>query len=63
MIFRYALEGGMLPITGTRNAGHMAQDLDIFSFQLTVQDRRAIEAMAGEGGGMPFCVKVKRPGA
>ena len=63
VIFRYALEGGMLPITGTRNAGHMAQDLDIFSFQLTVQDRRAIEAMAGEGGGMPFRVTIKRPGA
>ena len=41
----------------------MAQDLDIFSFQLTVQDRRAIEAMAGEGGGMPFRVTIKRPGA
>ena len=61
VIFRYALQGGMLPITGTRNAEHMAQDLDIFSFQLTVQDYRAIEAMADEGGGMPFRVTIKRP--
>ena len=60
VIFRYALGGGMLPITGMRNAEHMAQDLDIFSVQLTVQDHRMIEAMAGEGGGMPFRVTIKR---
>lgn len=62
VIFRYALEGGMLPITGTRNAGHMAQDLEIFGFQLSVQDHRAIEAMGSEGGGVPFRVTIKRPG-
>lgn len=62
IIFRYALETGMLPLTGTKSAIHMAEDLDIFGFQLTVAEVRAIEGMGAEGGKQTFKIKIKRPG-
>ncbi len=34
VIFRFALEVGMVPLTGTTSAEHMRADLDVFSFQL-----------------------------
>lgn len=35
VVFRFALQLGMLPLTGTTNSEHMAQDLDIFDFALS----------------------------
>lgn len=34
VVFRFALDVGMIPLTGTTNADHMQSDLDIFDFQL-----------------------------
>jgi diketogulonate reductase-like aldo/keto reductase len=34
IIFRFALEMGMIPLTGTTNAAHMQADLGVFSFCL-----------------------------
>jgi len=62
IIFRYALEVGMLPLTGTKSGVHMAEDLDVFGFQLTVADVKAIETMGSEEKPRPFRVTIKRPG-
>jgi len=62
IVFRFALECGMLPLTGTKDAAHMAQDLDIFDFQLTVAEVRAIETMAAGEKSQPFQIRIKRPG-
>jgi diketogulonate reductase-like aldo/keto reductase len=44
--FRFALEVGMVPLTGTTNAEHMRADLDAFNFRL---DPAEIERLAGLG--------------
>ena len=62
IIFRYALEVGMLPLTGTKSGIHMAEDLDVFSFKLTVADVKAIESMGVEGKPQPFRITIKRRG-
>ena len=41
--FRFALDVGMLPLTGTTDAGHMRADLDVFDFRL---DPAEIERIA-----------------
>ena len=38
VVFRFAIELGMLPLTGTTNGLHMRQDLDIFGFTLSDED-------------------------
>ncbi len=38
VVFRFAIELGMLPLTGTTNSLHMRQDLDIFGFTLSGED-------------------------
>ena len=43
IIFRFALDVGMIALTGTTSPDHMRQDLDVFSFQLEPADVRAIE--------------------
>lgn len=45
--FRFAIDLGMLPLTGTRDGLHMRQDLDIFDFALSDEDR---DVMLGLGG-------------
>jgi len=45
IIFRFALDIGIMPITGTSNIKHMQTDLDIFDFRLNVEDIEVIEAM------------------
>ena len=62
IIFRYALEVGMLPLTGTKSGIHMAEDLDVFDFKLTVADVKTIESMGFEGKPQPFRITIKRPG-
>jgi diketogulonate reductase-like aldo/keto reductase len=34
IVFRFALDVGMIPLTGTTNADHMQSDLEVFDFQL-----------------------------
>ena len=42
----FALEVGMIPLTGTSDAGHMRQDLECFDFELGAPDVAAIERVA-----------------
>ncbi|MDB5385471.1 MAG: Aldo/keto reductase [Planctomycetaceae bacterium] len=43
IVFRFALDIGMLPLTGTTNADHMRDDLEVFDFQLDPAEVRSIE--------------------
>jgi diketogulonate reductase-like aldo/keto reductase len=42
VIFRFALEAAMMPLTGTSDSQHMREDLDIFSFALSEDEHRII---------------------
>lgn len=46
IVFRFALDAGMLPLTGTSDGAHMDEDLDIFDFGLEAAEVADIEAMA-----------------
>ncbi len=43
LVFRFALEVGMLPLTGTTDAAHMQQDLAVLEGSLTSQEVDLIE--------------------
>jgi diketogulonate reductase-like aldo/keto reductase len=43
IIFKFALEVGMIPLTGTTNARHMQADLDVFDFCLEPEAVEQIE--------------------
>jgi len=45
IIFRFALDVGMLPLTGTSNGDHMALDLAVEEFSLEDEDIHQIEGM------------------
>lgn len=45
LIFRFAMQIGMLPLTGTTNRQHMAEDLACRNFTLTDPDLREIESI------------------
>jgi len=45
-IFRFAMDAGMIPLTGTSNADHMAHDLLVDKFRLTDDEVALIEAIA-----------------
>jgi len=47
VVFRFAIQLGMLPLTGTTDGAHMRHNLDIFDFTLT---RGEIETMLALGG-------------
>jgi diketogulonate reductase-like aldo/keto reductase len=38
IVFRFALDAGMLPLTGTTNAEHMQADLEVLDFQLESEE-------------------------
>lgn len=46
IVFRFALDVGMLPLTGTTDADHMRLDLDVFDFHLEPAELQTIERMA-----------------
>lgn len=46
LVFRFALQVGMLPLTGTTDPGHMAEDLDVFGFELSPEEVELIEKIA-----------------
>jgi len=46
VVFRFALQTGMLPLTGTTDPHHMREDLDIDDFELDEEDVQAIENIA-----------------
>ena len=43
VIFRFALQVGMIPLTGTSRPGHMQEDLGCFEFELDPAEVRAVE--------------------
>lgn len=45
LIFRFAMQIGMLPLTGTTNRRHMEEDLDAVRFTLSPEDLRRIETI------------------
>lgn len=47
LIFRFAIDVGMIPLTGTTDAQHMQSDLDVFDMQLPPDEIEAIECIAG----------------
>jgi diketogulonate reductase-like aldo/keto reductase len=47
IVFRFALDVGMLPLTGTTSAAHMREDLDVFGFRLEPGEVGRIENIAG----------------
>jgi diketogulonate reductase-like aldo/keto reductase len=42
VVFRFAIELAMLPLTGTTDSVHMRQDLDIFDFTLSDEDLKTV---------------------
>ena len=46
LVFRFAQQVGMLPLTGTTDLGHMREDLASSSFQLTPDEAGVIESIA-----------------
>jgi diketogulonate reductase-like aldo/keto reductase len=46
IVFRFALDVGMLPLTGTSDPKHMREDLAVEDFRLTTAEVERIEAMA-----------------
>jgi diketogulonate reductase-like aldo/keto reductase len=46
IVFRFALEVGMVPLTGTTDAGHMRADLEVFDFRLEATEVEEIEHLA-----------------
>jgi diketogulonate reductase-like aldo/keto reductase len=46
VVFRFAVQAGILPLTGTTDPDHMREDLDVFDFELTADELREIENIA-----------------
>ena len=46
VIFRFAMEVGMVPLTGTTSEQHMKEDLQVGSFQLLPEETKLIEMIA-----------------
>jgi diketogulonate reductase-like aldo/keto reductase len=45
VIFRFALQVGMIALTGTTSATHMAEDLSIYDFELQPDEVRALDEL------------------
>jgi diketogulonate reductase-like aldo/keto reductase len=45
IVFRFALDVGMIPLTGTTDAEHMRADLEVFDFQLEPEEVKVIEGL------------------
>ena len=43
IVFRFALQVGMLPLTGTTSVEHMREDLQVYDFELSAEDVHLIE--------------------
>ncbi len=46
IIFRFAMQIGILPLTGTTSAQHMKEDLQVDSLELSLEEMQRIELMA-----------------
>ena len=47
LVFRFSVQLGMLPITGTTDGAHMRHNLDIFDFTLTRDETETMLALGG----------------
>ena len=47
IIFRFALDVGMVPLTGTTDVSHMRSDLEVLDFCLDLQEIERIERLGG----------------
>jgi diketogulonate reductase-like aldo/keto reductase len=45
ILFRYLVESGVAPLTGTRSRTHMREDLQIFHLELSEAERRTMHAL------------------
>jgi len=45
IVFRFAFEVGMIPLTGTTNGDHMQADLEVFDFRLEPAEVARIEGL------------------
>ncbi len=54
VLFRFLIERGGTPLTGTKSQKHMDQDLDVLTWELEEEEVVAIGSMIGE----PFDQKV-----
>ncbi|MEK7236143.1 MAG: aldo/keto reductase, partial [Nitrospirota bacterium] len=45
VVFRFAMQVGMLPLTGTTNPQHMKEDLQAEQLTLTAEDMQVIETI------------------
>jgi len=46
IVFRFAIDSGMVPLTGTTSREHMRKNLEVFDFQLEVSEIKIIETLA-----------------
>jgi diketogulonate reductase-like aldo/keto reductase len=46
VVFRFALDVGMIALTGTTNVDHMRADLEVFDFHLEPEDVERMERLA-----------------
>ena len=53
VLYRYLTQSGIVPLTGTQSSTHMREDLAIFEFELTADDRRDVNrAFADRNAGL-----------
>jgi diketogulonate reductase-like aldo/keto reductase len=48
IVFRFALDVGMIPLTGTTDADHMEADLEVFNFRLEPEEVERIEGLVSQ---------------
>ena len=46
IVFRFAIDSGIIPLTGTSNREHMRKDLEVFDFQLRTSEIKVIETLS-----------------
>ena len=46
VVFRFAIDVGMVPLTGTSDAAHMRADLQVFDFHLEPEEVKQIERLS-----------------
>ncbi len=46
VVFRFALDAGMIPLTGTTSAEHMKEDLAVFDFHLEPEEIERVERLS-----------------
>ena len=47
VVFRFALEAGMIALTGTTSPAHMTEDLGVYDFALDPDDVRTVDELVG----------------